>query len=173
MQTGVGVFARLLYRIRSKGCVPREPSCFRPQGCSGRGLRPPPGGSRCSGVFPPARTQTGVFSPAGFPSSRPSVTGVGSGGAFARASQPLPAFARIPIPPRTTPQPSSWHRGERARFSVAFPGRRGWGSRACSSHPCVPPAYLACTSCRRQAKGKRFRDRLYTATVLAVNLRTG
>ena len=32
MQTGLGVFARLLYRIRSKGCVPREPSCFRPQG---------------------------------------------------------------------------------------------------------------------------------------------
>ena len=173
MQTGRGVFARTLFSILINRLRVASLFVFPPAGFDQSLYSPAP---PTAAVFPPCfrpHENTGVcFRPQAFFQCGPTVTGIGSGGVFARSVRPIPVFARTPIPPRTTAQPPSRHRRERARFSAAFPGGRDWESRACSFHPCVPPVYLACTSCRRRAKAKRIRDRLCTASVLAVNVRT-
>ena len=89
------------------------------------------------------KTQECVFARRPFSNAVQRLRGFGSGGVFARSVRPIPVFARTPIPPRTTAQPPSRHRGERARFSVAFPGGRDRESWACSFQPCVPPVHLA------------------------------
>ena len=58
-------------------------------------------------------------------------------------------------------------------FSGVFADVGVCRSQAQFSRAFVPPVNLACTSSRRRIAAKRFGDRLCTASVLAVNERTG
>jgi hypothetical protein len=174
MQTGRGVFARTLFSISLNRLCGANFFVFPPAGFDQSLYSPAPHALTDSRVcFRPHADRGVCICPQAFSQCAQLVTAIELGGVFARRLRPLPVFARTPFRPRTTPQPPFWHRRERVRFSAAFPGGRGWGSRACSSHPCVPPVYLACTSCRRRAWEKRLRDRLCTASVPVVNVRTG
>jgi len=174
MQTGVGVFARILFSMPINRLCGANFFVFPPAGFDQALYSPaPPTAADFPACFRPHADRGVCIRPQAFSKWGQTVTRTELDGVFARRLGLLPVFARTPLRPRTTPQPPFWHRRERARFWAAFPGGREGGSRACSSHPCVPPVYLACTSCRRRAWEERFRDRLCTASVPVVNVRTG
>ena len=120
-------------------------------------------------MLSPTCIQTGVFLPARFRYCAQRVMGIPLNVVFARRFRPVPVFARTSIALCNKAQRTASHRGASARFSDAFVDDDDWRSRAGSSRACVPPVYLACTSSRRRAHAKRFRDRLCTACVLIVN----
>jgi len=174
MQTGRGVFARTLFSISINRFRVADFFVFPPAGFDQALYSPaPPIAADFPACFRPHADNRACFRPQAFFQCGHTVTRTELGGVFARRLGPIPVSARTPLRPRTTPQPPFRHCRERARFSAAFPGGREGGSRACSCHPCVPPVYLACTSCRTRAWEKRFRDRLCTASVPVVNVRTG
>jgi hypothetical protein len=174
MQTGRSIFARTLFSIAINRLRVASFFVFPPAGFDQSLCSPAPAPTADFPTrFRPHENRGACFRLQAFFQCGQTVTRTELGGVFARRLRPLPVFARVLIRPRTKPQPSPWLRREKARFSAAFPGGRGWGSRACSCHPCVPPVYLANTSCRRRAKTKRSNDRLCTASVLSVNQRTG